>query len=87
VRGAGPNDRKGQQCLGLEEGIALAILPRQALGRHSAVKPQWMLTRELKPTRRPQSANAQPAHVLAGTNLSNRRMRTRMYGGVAGEER
>ena len=60
VRDEGPNDRKGQECLGLDEGIALAILLRQASGRQGAVKPQWMLTREVKPTRRPQTANAQP---------------------------
>ena len=57
----GPNDRKGQLCLGLNGGSAQAILPRQVLGRHGAVKPQRMLTREVKPSRRPQSTNAQPA--------------------------
>jgi hypothetical protein len=36
VSDEGPNDRKGQWCLGLEEGIALAILLRQVLGRHNA---------------------------------------------------
>ena len=41
----------------------------------------------MKPPRRPQTANTQPASFIGGTNLSNRRMRTRMYGGVAGEER
>ena len=39
------------------------------------MKPQRMLTREVKPTRRPQTANAQPNGFIAGTNLSNRRMR------------
>jgi hypothetical protein len=38
--GEGPDDRMGQSCLGLDESIALAILPWQALGRQSAVKPQ-----------------------------------------------
>ncbi len=60
---------------------------RRGLGRQGAVKPQRMLTREVKPTRRSQTTNAQPARSIGGTNLSNRRMRTRMYGGVAGEER
>ena len=46
-----------------------------------------MLARDVKPSRRLQTANAQPASFCGGTNLSNRRMRTRMYGGVAGEER
>jgi hypothetical protein len=62
----GPNDRKGYSCLGLDEGTALAILLWQALGRHSAVKPQRMLTREVKPTRRPQTANAQPIDLSVG---------------------
>ena len=66
VSGEGPNGRKGQECLGLDEGNALAILLRQALGRHSAVKPQRMLTREVKPTRRPQTANAQPTASSLG---------------------
>ena len=43
---------------GIALGIALAILLREALGRHNAVKPQRMLTREVKPTRRPQTTNA-----------------------------
>src|SRR5271166_6125068 len=63
---AGPNDRKGQSCLGLDEGIALAIPLRRAWSRHGAVKPQRMLTREGKPARRPQTANAQPTGSPVG---------------------
>jgi hypothetical protein len=85
--GEGPNDRKGQECLGLDEGIALAILPRQALGRHSGVKPQRMLTREVKPTRRPQTANARPIASLVGLTYRTAVCGTRLYEGVAGEER
>ena len=73
--------------MGLDEGIALAILLRQALGRHSAVKPQRMLTREVKPTRRPRTANAQPAASFAGLTYRTAVCGTRLYGGVAGEER
>jgi hypothetical protein len=54
----GLNDRKGQSCLGLDEGSALAIPFRRAWGRHGAVKPHRMLAREVKPTRRLQIANA-----------------------------
>jgi hypothetical protein len=42
---------------------------------------------EVKLIRRLQTANARPASFISGINLSNRRMRTRLYGGVAGEER
>jgi len=73
--------------LGLDEGIALAILLRQALGRHSAVKPQRMLTREVKPARRPQTANAQPTSLSVGRTYRTAVCGTRLYGGVAGEER
>jgi hypothetical protein len=46
-----------------------------ALGRWGAVKPQPMPAREVKPTRRRQTANAQPSRFIAGINLSNRPMR------------
>jgi hypothetical protein len=69
--------------LGLDEGSALAIPLRRAFGRQGAVKPQWMLTREVKPARRPE-LQTPSLPVPGGTNLSNRRIRTRMYGGGAG---
>ena len=72
--------------MGLDEGIALAILLRQALGRHSAVKPQRMLAREVKPARRPQTTNAQPTFFV-GLTYRTAVCGTRLYGGVAGEER
>ena len=50
----------------LVEGIALANPLRWGLDRHGAVKPQRMLIRAVKPTRRPQTANAQPATFLVG---------------------
>jgi hypothetical protein len=40
----GGNDRKGKECLGLDEGSALAIPLRRAIGGQGAVKPQRMLT-------------------------------------------
>ena len=64
ARGAGLNDKTGSSCLGLEEGTALAILLRQALGRQGAVKPPRMLARAVKPTRRPYIANTQPTELL-----------------------
>ena len=73
--------------MGLDEGIALAIPFRRALGRHGAVKPQRMLTREVKPTRRPQTANAQPCGLPLGLTYRTAVCGTRLYGGVAGEER
>ena len=60
--GEGPNDRKDHSYLGLDAGIALAIPLRRALGGHSAAKPQRRLTREVKPTRGPQTTNAQPTN-------------------------
>ena len=83
----GLNDRKGQSCLGLDEGSALAIPLRRALGRHGAVKPQRMLTREVKPPRRPQTANTRPAVLSLGLTYRTAVCGTRLYGGVAGEER
>ena len=73
--------------MGLDEGIALAILPRQALGRHSAVKPQRLLTQEVKPARRLRIANAQPTDSSLGLTYRTAVCGTRLYGGVAGEER
>jgi len=73
--------------LGLDEGIALAIPLRRASVGRERVKPAMDANGEVKPTRRPQTVNARPTSLIGGINLSNRRMRTRLYGGVAGEER
>ncbi|HWF66989.1 MAG TPA: hypothetical protein VN670_06775, partial [Acidobacteriaceae bacterium] len=74
-------------CWGLDEGTALAIASRRALGRHGAVKPQRMLTREVKPTRRPPTANAPPAVLSPGLTYRTAVCGTRLYGGVGGKER
>jgi hypothetical protein len=42
-----------------------------------------MLTRAVKPTRRPQTANAQPASSLVGLTDRTALCGTRLYGGVA----
>jgi hypothetical protein len=68
--------------LGLDEGTALAILLRQALSRHDAVKPQRMLTREVKPTRRPQPPT--PSHFSWGPTYRTAVRGTRLYGGGEG---
>src|SRR5215469_3717584 len=70
---------------GRDGGIALAILLRRALGRQSAGEPQRRRTGEVKAARRRQLRT--PHRFLVGAHLWNRRMRTRIYGGVAEEER
>src|SRR6266566_2608791 len=46
-----------------------------------------MLAREMKPTRRPQTMNAQPVIPSPGLTYRTAVCGTRLYGGVAGEER
>ena len=84
--GEGPNDRKAQQCLGLDEGIALAIPLRRASVGRERVKPAMDANaRSEAHTASPNHERPARSRSVNGSNLSNRRMRTRMYGGVGGE--
>src|SRR6516162_2260006 len=65
--------------------MAPGIPPRRASAGHRAVKPQWMLTREVKPPRRSPTTNPSPPFLRVGLTYRTAGCGPACPGGVAGQ--